>query len=293
MLDLHSHLLPGIDDGASDVATAMAMAEAFVAEGVEVVACTPHILPGLYHNEGPQIRQAVDLLQSSITEAGLPLLLTTGADVHLAPGLVAGLRSGTILSLADSRYLLIEPPHHVLPARLEDTLFELLVAGYVPIITHPERLSWIKGNYEVMGRLVQHGVWMQITAGSLTGEFGRGARYWAERMLDEGLVHILASDAHDVSRRRPNLSAGAEAAAKRVGNDEAFELVAGRPRAIIDDRDPLSISVPRSGEADIATQPDQALAKSRWGTNNGKEVGKFGLPSAVRNLGRRLRRLAE
>jgi protein-tyrosine phosphatase len=285
MIDLHSHLLPGLDDGAPDLRVALAMAEAFIDDGVEIVACTPHILPGLYHNTGPGIRAAVELLQFQIAEAGLPLKLTTGADVHLAPGLVQGLQSGTILSLADSRYLLLEPPHHVLPARFEESLFELLVAGYVPIITHPERLSWIKGNYQIMGRLVQHGVWMQITAGSLTGHFGRGALYWAERMLDEGLVHILASDAHDPSHRRPNLSAGAEAAAKRLGSDEAFELVQGRPRAIIDDLDPGAVSRPRGNDAG---QSGGTL--SRRGHDNGNQVG---LSGTVRSLGRRLRRIIQ
>ncbi|MGE3917880.1 MAG: CpsB/CapC family capsule biosynthesis tyrosine phosphatase, partial [Hyphomicrobiaceae bacterium] len=112
MIDLHCHILPGLDDGARDVATSLGMAEALVADGVEIVACTPHILPGLYHNTGPQIRAAAAALQSEIDGAGLPLRLTTGADVHIAPDLLEGLRSGTVLSLADSRYILIEPPHH-------------------------------------------------------------------------------------------------------------------------------------------------------------------------------------
>ena len=145
------------------------------------------------------------------------------------PSFVAELRSGHLLSLADTRYVLVEPPHHVAPPRLEDLFFNLLVAGYVPILTHPERLTWIKSHYQAVQRLVQAGVWMQITAGSLAGAFGRNARYWAERMLDEGCVHILATDAHDVNRRPPNLSHGRELAAKRVGDVEAEHLVVTRP----------------------------------------------------------------
>ena len=87
------------------------------------------------------------------------------------------------------------------PPDLEDLFFNILVAGYVPILTHPERLSWINSHYQAFEqRLVQAGVWMQLTAGSLAGLFGRNARYWAERMLDEGHAHILATDAHDVGR---------------------------------------------------------------------------------------------
>src|SRR5690606_29532618 len=110
---------------------------------------------------------------------------------------------GRLLTLADTRYVLVEPPHHVAPPRLEDLFFALSAAGYVPILTHPERLSWINTHYDAIKRLADAGVWMQLTAGSLTGAFGRNARYWAERMLDEGRAHILATDAHDTVRRPP------------------------------------------------------------------------------------------
>ena len=154
MIDLHCHILPGIDDGAADLSVSLEMARAFVADGVSVVACTPHILPGLYHNSGPQIRQAVAQLQQILDKEGIPLRLVTGADNHIVPSFVAELRSGHLLSLADSRYVLVEPPHHVAPPRLEDLFFNILVAGYVPILTHPERLSWIKSHYQAIQRLV-------------------------------------------------------------------------------------------------------------------------------------------
>src|SRR5271157_4088741 len=136
MFDLHSHLLPGIDDGAPDLETSLAMARAYADQGVERVACTPHILPGLYHNAGPQIRQAVKELQTRLDDAGIPLRLTTGADNHIVPGFVAGLKSGHLLTLADSAYVLVEPPHHVAPARIEDLFFDILLAGCVPVLTH-------------------------------------------------------------------------------------------------------------------------------------------------------------
>src|SRR5262245_29777691 len=138
MIDLHCHILPGIDDGAADLSVSLAMARASVADGVSVVACTPHILHGLYHNSGPQIRQATEQLQQALNHEGIPLHLVVGADIHIVPDFVAGLRSGHLISLADTRYVLVEPPHHVAPVRLENLFFSLLVAGYVPILTHPE-----------------------------------------------------------------------------------------------------------------------------------------------------------
>src|SRR6476620_4371392 len=119
MIDLHCHILPGIDDGAADLSTSIAMAKAFVADGVSVVACTPHILPGLYHNSGTQILQATARLQQTLNREGISLQLVAGADNHIVPDFVAQLRSGQLLPLADSRYVLVEPPHHIPPPRLE------------------------------------------------------------------------------------------------------------------------------------------------------------------------------
>lgn len=253
MIDLHSHILPGIDDGARDLSVSLAMARMFVADGVTTVACTPHILPGVYHNSGPAIRSAVAELQQALDAQQIPLQLVAGADNHIVADFVPGLRSGHLLSLADSRYVLVEPPHHVAPPRMEDFFFNIQVGGYVPILTHPERLTWIRNNYPVIQRLARSGVWMQITAASLAGGFGRDARYWAERMLDEGLVHILATDAHDPHRRPPRLSDGYYAAEKRVGAQQAEHLVLTRPTGIVlnlppDQQSPLPEAAARPNE---------------------------------------------
>ena len=119
-----------------------------------------------------------------------------------------------------------------------------MVAGYVPILTHPERLSWLPSHYDTVVRMAQSGVWIQITAGSLAGAFGRNARYWSERMLDGGYVHILATDAHDTQRRPPALSIGRELAAKRVGERAAEDLVVTRPRGVLDNADPIRLPLP-------------------------------------------------
>ena len=238
MLDLHCHLLPGIDDGAVDLDMALEMARMAVADGITTVACTPHIYPGMYDNTGDGIRAAITALRLELASRDIDLQLVEGADVHLDQGLADSIRAGRIPTLAGSRYLLLEPPHHVAPPRFEDTVFQLMVAGYVPVITHPERLSWIEGHYEVFQRLVKAGSWMQITAGSVTGRFGKRPRYWAERMLDEHLVHILATDAHHPRRRPPLLAEGRDAVANRVGEQEATHMVVTRPQGIVDNLEP-------------------------------------------------------
>jgi protein-tyrosine phosphatase len=233
MIDLHSHILPDIDDGAEGLAMSLDMARRYVAQGVTCVACTPHILPGLFNNTGPQIRIAVEALQNDLSVAGIPLQLVSGADNHIVPDFVGGLRNGHLLALADTRYVLVEPPHHVAPARLADLFFSIVLANYVPVLTHPERLTWIESKYDLIRHMAERGVWMQITSGSLYGAFGRRARYWAERMLCEGLVQIVATDAHNNKRRPPDLLRGREAAERLVGAVEAESLVATRPRDVL------------------------------------------------------------
>ncbi len=273
MIDLHSHLLPGIDDGARDVAISLEMARAYVAQGVTHVACTPHILPGLYHNSGQQIRAAVADLQGHLDRERIPLQLVTGADNHVVPDFVAGLQSGHLLTLGDSRYVLVEPPHHVAPPQLDAMFFNVLVAGYVPILTHPERLTWIEHKYALVEQLASRGVWMQITCGSLSGRFGRRARYWAERMLDEGLVHILATDAHDPVRRPPALTEGRQLAARRIGESEAEHLVWTRPNGILANISPFELPLPvPPNQPNEITEYDAGSAESGAGT--GLRIGE-------------------
>ncbi len=233
MIDLHCHLLPGIDDGSPDLETSLEMSRIAVADGIETMACTPHIYPGVYDNTGDGIRQAIGKLQKALDTYRIPLKLVAGADAHVAPELLAKLRSGDAPSLAGSRYFLLEPPHHVAPPRFEDFVFNLLAAGFVPLITHPERLSWIEDHYETFCALVDQGAWLQVTAGSLTGRFGSRPRYWGERLLDEGRVHVLATDSHGVKRRPPLLAEGRAAAERRVGLEESWHLVRTRPAGIL------------------------------------------------------------
>ncbi len=252
MIDLHSHILPGIDDGSRSLAMSLDMARIAVADGIRVMACTPHIYPGLYMNATAGIQSARDALQVSLDEHAIPLQLVIGADVHLVPGLIEGLRQGTVPSLNRTRYLLLEPSHHVAPPRFADLVFGLVAAGYVPVITHPERLLWIEDHYPVFAQLVQQGAWMQVTAGALTGMFGPRPKYWGERLLGEGLTHILATDAHSSRRRVPVLSEGLAVAERLVGREEAQQLVQGRPDAVLRDLAPsraAPLPAPRPGLA--------------------------------------------
>jgi protein-tyrosine phosphatase len=258
MIDLHSHILPGVDDGSPDLETSLTMARMAVMDGIKVMACTPHFMPGLYDNDAADIRRRVAALNQILVAKDINLSLVVGADAHIRPDFIDGLRNNKILRLHDSRYVLFEPSHSTMPPRIGDLLFNILMAGFVPILTHPERFSWIEQHYGMIERMVNDGVWMQATAGSLTGKFGQRAQYWAQRMLAEGRVHILATDAHNLRSRSPLLSDAFAVAAREVGLDEARNLVISRPRSVL-----LNHAV-----KDVVPLPAQpksdALQPSRW-----------------------------
>ena len=174
MIDLHCHLLPGIDDGSKDLAMSLDMARMACADGITTVVCTPHILPTVYDNEGPKIKAAVTLLQETLSREGIPLRLLSGADVHIVPDLLTGLKDGRILTLAGSRYLLLEPPHHIMPPRFDECIFALQSAGYVAILTHPERLSWIEPQYALIRRMVHEGALDSADGGLANGTVRTG-----------------------------------------------------------------------------------------------------------------------
>lgn len=262
MIDLHCHMLPGIDDGAPNLDIALEMARIAVADGIRMTACTPHIYPGLFDNTGDQIKQRVQTLRADLQEAGIPLAITYGADIQLVPEIVQGLRSGYMPTLHGTRYFLFEPPHHVVPGEFSNVLFDLVASGYVPVITHPERLTWLdEEHYEWFVDAAHSGAWIQLTAGAVTGRFGKRAKYWSERFLDDGLVHILATDAHDPKHRMPLLAEGRTAAEPYVGDEEAASLVIGRPQAVIENRDPAEIPAPPAldpnGEWTDVVAPDE------------------------------------
>jgi len=248
VIDLHCHLLPGIDDGARDEATALEMARIAAADGIRCTACTPHIYPGVYENNSEIILAGRQSLQQLLREQGIELALTQGADTHLVPEMLEGLRSGRIPTLNGGRYFLLEPPHHVAPPRFKESVFNAIASGYIPLITHPERLAWLEEHYDDFLELAGDGAWIQITAGSLCGRFGRGARYFAEQLLDDGVVHVIATDAHNLKARPPLLAEGREAAAKWVGEEEAGRMVQERPQAVLDNLDPREVEpVPAFG----------------------------------------------
>lgn len=239
------------------------MARIAVADGITSMACTPHVLPGLYENNADGIRFAITRLRDALAGEGIPLDLFIGADVHVAPDLAEKLKSGAVPTLNGSRYFLLEPSHRVLTPRLEEFAGRLIGAGFIPIITHPERLQWIRSSFEVVRRLNRIGCLMQITAGSILGEFGKVPLYYTEKLLDEGRVDIVASDAHGTGRRRPTLARARDTVAARVGESKANAMVETRPRAVLSDV--VMEPVGKYSEADMSDTERRSLLDRLFG----------------------------
>lgn len=206
-VDIHCHLLPGIDDGAKDLDQALAMVGLAVADGITDIICTPHHFNGVYHNEAHAIRQHCQALQTAIEAAGLSLQVHPGAENHIVPELPQALQRGEAMTLGDlGRHVLVELPVMTIPHGTDRVLKALLADGLIPIIVHPERNDALRTQPQTLADWVGWGCLSQVTAQSLTGQFGPQVQAAGKRMISLGAVHCIASDAHRDRRRIPALS---------------------------------------------------------------------------------------
>ena len=233
MIDLHSHILHGIDDGAIDIRTALDMARWAAEDGVEVMACTPHFLPGVYEPEPADVIERVAELNERLMDEGIDLVVVTGCEAHVQPDMVALLESRQILPIHTGRYVLCEAPPAVLPPHMDHLFASMLAAGYKPILAHVERYRWVERAMPWIRRMSESGVLMQVTAGSFFGDYGRLAQDWSMRFLEEGLVDLVASDAHDLVRRPPGLSKAWNLIRSERGEDEARLIFKELPEQIL------------------------------------------------------------
>ena len=230
--DIHCHLLPGLDDGASGWEDSLRMAEMAVADGIATIVATPHQLGNFSKNSGAAIRAQTTRLQEALDKRELPLRVLPGADVRIEPELVGKLRAGEVLSLADRRrHVLLELPHDVF-APLDRLLDELRAIGMVGILSHPERNQGILNRPEVLPRLVERGCLLQVTAASLMGLFGSRIRRFAESILQQGMVHFVATDAHGVTSRPPLLQEAFQRVVELAGADAAAALCCHNPASV-------------------------------------------------------------
>lgn len=236
MIDLHSHILPGFDDGPKELNESIAMATLAVAAGTTHLAATPHNTNWRTGNMQQEIQRRVAALQAELDARQIPLKLLVGVEVYLLPELRQHIETGRAYTLGNTHYMLVELPFTSWPTYTEQILFELQIMGYIPIIAHPERYTAIHENLEKVVPLVERGMLLQLTSTSITGEMGSRAVEAARQLLDHNLAHLVASDAHNGTKRPPVLSQARLILEDWLGAQRALELVQTVPQAIIDNR---------------------------------------------------------
>lgn len=233
MIDIHSHILPGLDDGADSLDTAKAMAEMAIADGVTHVIGTPHASQN--HKFIPElVKQRRDEIQAFFEGR---LILATGCDFHLSFENIQDIRTDPHrYTLNQKNYLLVEFADYSIPPSMDQALHHLQLAGLHPIITHPERNPLIRSQPDRLYRWLRQGCYAQVTAQSLLGKFGRSAQEMTVQWLNEGAIQFLASDAHNITSRPLRLKEAFDQVEKTWGKETAQALLVENPLAAFEGR---------------------------------------------------------
>lgn len=241
MIDLHTHILPGIDDGVKTEDEAVEFARVAVADGVKTIVATPHCKDGSWFNDRSIVLPAVARLQARLAAEGVGVELLPGAEVHLCADLIERVRDGRALTLANNgKTLLLELSLTQYPPELDNFIFQLRLAGIVTLLAHPERIGYFRDDRKRYESLVRLGAFGQLTAGSIVGTFGAQVTELSAWMLRRRLVHVLASDAHNVRGRPPVLSEAVRAAAAITGEEFARKMVTEFPAALLRGEEPAT-----------------------------------------------------
>lgn len=234
MYDIHCHILPDLDDGPKDLAASLEMARLATADGTHTIIATPHGAQVASLGGRPALEERMRAFCQAMQSQEIPLKLAMGVEYLLTLELVRDAQEGRAITLNGSRYLLVEIDFQQWPPYTDEALFQVQLAGYTPILAHPERQATIQQTPALLEGLVERGVLAEVTGGSLLGDFGEKAQRSAEELVRRGLAHFIASDGHSPTRNRPPVMALARAAlARLVGEETAHLLAVANPLAVM------------------------------------------------------------
>lgn len=256
MIDLHTHILPGVDDGVKTMDAAVEFARVAANDGTTTIVATPHYRDGFYVNARADVIPAVAQLNAAIAAEGISIEVLPGAEVHLSADLIERVKSGHAPTIADNgKTVLFELSMSQYPVDLENLVFQMRLAGLQVLVAHPERIRYFQEDVRRYEAVIRLGAFGQITTGSVLGTFGEDIEEFSEELVRKGLVHVLASDAHNVRGRPPVLSAGVARLASWIGSDLASRMANDIPRAFVEGRDP---------EVPLPAPPPKPSMFRRW-----------------------------
>ena len=231
MIDIHHHLLAGLDDGSANEANSLEMARIAVADGITHVVCTPHANHHFIYD--PEIvAEKIAHLERQLAQENIPLKLGRGADFHLTyDNIQSAITDPARFSINGLGYLMVEVPDYGLPQGLTETFYQMQLVGLTPVLTHPERNPTLQEDPSRMEDWLRGGLLVQVTAGSLLGQMGRSPKRMAQDLLEKRWVHFLATDAHNTTTRPPRMRAAQDEVASRYGQEYAHLLCVSNPLA--------------------------------------------------------------
>lgn len=223
MIDIHSHILPGLDDGAKTVQDSIDMANKAVSEGIHTIIATPHHRNGKYDNLKSDILPLVSELNETFAQENINLNVLPGQECRIFGEILEDYEKGEILTLnKDSQYLFIEFPSSSVPRYAERLLYDIQVKGLTPVIVHPERNAELIERPDKLYKLVKNGAATQVTASSLTGYFGKNIQKFSQQMIQANLTHFIASDAHNIHNRTFKMEEAMDYIEKKYGIDMVY-----------------------------------------------------------------------
>ncbi|MBB5173806.1 tyrosine-protein phosphatase [Texcoconibacillus texcoconensis] len=237
MIDIHCHILPELDDGAKSLSESIAMAKRAKEQGVEGIVATPHHAEPVFSNTRSTILQKSQRLNRALAKEGIDLTIFPGQEARIHPKLPEAVDNQEALTTNDAyKYMLVELPFHYYPDYTEQVLLHLLDRGVTPVLAHPERNSELVRNPNILYRLVEGGVCTQLTTASVLGYFGEQTKTACEQFIDQGLIHVLASDAHNTNKRpcrwletKKYIDQTYDQSTWAMFNDNTHRIILGKP----------------------------------------------------------------
>lgn len=234
MIDLHTHILPGIDDGVKTMDDAVEFARVAAADGVHTIVATPHYREGFYMNPRTEVLAGVAALNARLRQERLSIAVLPGAEVHVSADIIERVKSGHAPTLADNgRTVLFELSMSQYPVDLENLVFHMRLAGLQVLFAHPERIRYFQDDVSRYEAVIHLGAYGQITTGSITGTFGEDIEEFSEQLVRKRLVHVVASDAHNTRGRPPVMTAALDRMSGWIGHDVARRMADDIPKAFL------------------------------------------------------------